>query len=137
MPSSITLTHPNCDNCGKKNQPIFIDLIIKVMLCRGYANVTDKRSLTGERILDNVEALLKQVYEGKHLEIVTRPELRLGSQFYHIDILRKKALVQKGILSQSLGRDLEAQDCFLDCMETGSQFDPRIRKECISRLMSL
>lgn len=35
----------------------------------------------------------------------------------------------------SLNKDLEAQDSFLTCIETGAVFDPRIRRECIKRLM--
>lgn len=43
---------------GKKlegfiGQPIFIDIIIKVVLHRVYANVMDRKLLTAEKILDN------------------------------------------------------------------------------------
>ena len=38
-----------------RSQPIFIDLIVKVMLCRVYVNIMDKRVLTAEKILGNAE----------------------------------------------------------------------------------
>lgn len=52
---------------GRKKQPIFIDLIIKVMLCRVYANVMDRKLLTAEKILDNAEALIEHVISGHTL----------------------------------------------------------------------
>ena len=38
---------------GKEKQPVFIDLIIKIMLCRVYTNIQDKKVLTAEKILGN------------------------------------------------------------------------------------
>jgi hypothetical protein len=93
---------------GVHRQPIFIDLIIKIMLCRVYANVMDRKLLTAEKILGNAEALLSQVEEGKYLKIVTYPKVRAESKFYHLDILRKKFLLQKGILLFSLNKELDA-----------------------------
>jgi hypothetical protein len=52
---------------GKPNQPIFIDLIIKLMLCRVYINVMDKKLLTAEKILGNAEALIHHIEITKHL----------------------------------------------------------------------
>lgn len=75
--------------------------------------------------------------EGKYLKIVTYPKVRAESKYYHLDILSKKFLLQKGILLFSLNKELDAQDSFLECMESGEIFDPRIRKECISRLMTI
>lgn len=43
----------------------------------------------------------------------------------------------KGILSHSLNKDMDAIDSFLACMEIPSEFDARIRKECIQRLQKL
>lgn len=46
--------------------------------------------------------------------------------------------MQKGILLFSLNKETDAQDVFLDCMESNySNFDPRILKECIIQIMNI
>ena len=40
---------------GVTGQPIFIDIIIKIMLCRTYVNIMDRKLLTAEKILGNAE----------------------------------------------------------------------------------
>ena len=122
---------------GAAGQPIFIDIIIKVMLHRVFANVEDRKLLTAEKILGNAEFLINEVIRGRNLRIVTTPSLRQNAKSLHIDILMKKYLLMKGILYNQLNRDLEAQDCYLECMAYGSEFDPRLRMECISRLMAM
>ena len=71
---------------GVDSQPIFIDLIIKIMTCRAFANIMDRKLLTAEKILGNAEVLIDYVKMGK-LEIVTYPAVREESKFYGIDIL--------------------------------------------------
>jgi hypothetical protein len=43
---------------GHPKQPIFIDLIIKIMLCRAYVNVMDRKIITSEKILSHSESLI-------------------------------------------------------------------------------
>lgn len=46
--------------------------------------------------------------------------------------------MQKGILLFQLNKEVDAQDVFLDCMESDDgSFDPRILRECILRLMKI
>ena len=54
-------------DCGIEKQPIFIDLIIKIILCRVYVNVRDRKLLTAEKILGNAEHLLRHVEIGRQL----------------------------------------------------------------------
>mmetsp|Transcript_4301 Transcript_4301/g.7260 ORF Transcript_4301/g.7260 Transcript_4301/m.7260 type:complete len:86 (-) Transcript_4301:65-322(-) len=61
---------------GFNNQPIFVDLMIKIMLCRVFVNVMDRKLLTAERILGNAEALIKHVEERQTLQIVTFMPMR-------------------------------------------------------------
>jgi hypothetical protein len=63
--------------------------------------------------------------------------MREGAKCYSLDILKKKYFLNKGILFESLNKPIDAQDAYLDCMETGLSFDPKIRKECIERLINL
>ena len=107
------------------------------MLCRVYTNIMDRKLLTAEKILGNAEVLIDYV-SLKKLQIVTYPGYRAESKFYDIDILKKKYLMQKGILLFSLNKEIDAQDVLLDCMESiDGSFDPRILKECIQRLMTI
>lgn len=78
---------------GVNGQPIFIDLIIKIMLCRTYVNIMDRKLLTAEKILGNAEQLIQQLKYRRHLRIVNFPKVRAGSQPIHIDILTKKFLL--------------------------------------------
>ena len=50
-----------------KGQPIFIDLIIKIMLCRVYVNIMDRKLLTAEKILGNAEQLILNIDIGQKL----------------------------------------------------------------------
>jgi hypothetical protein len=122
---------------GVKGQPIFIDIIIKVMLCRVYTNLMDRKLLTAEKILDNAENLIKYVEAGSKLQIVDAPKLRGECASIHIEILEKKCFLQKGILSVALNKDLEAQDHFLDGMRAGITMDPRIKREFLEQMMQL
>lgn len=97
----------------------------------------DRKLLTAEKILDNVEFLMKELRPGreKNMRIVTLMSSRNYANFIPFEILMKKYLLQKGILNFHLNKLEEAQDCFLECMETHDIFDPRIKKECIKNLI--
>ena len=46
--------------------------------------------------------------------------------------------MQKGIFIFQVNKEVDAQDVFLDCMESDDgSFDPRILRECILRLMKI
>ena len=66
----------NDTDIGVDDQPIFIDLIIQVMLCRVYVNIMDKKLLTAERILGHAEGLINHVVNGKTLQIVNCMPIR-------------------------------------------------------------
>ena len=48
---------------GKK-QPLFIDLIIKITVCRAHANLNNKKILTAEKILESTRWILNDVEKG-------------------------------------------------------------------------
>ena len=49
---------------GKK-QPLFIDLIIKITVCRAYANLNNKKILTAEKILESTRCLINFIEKGR------------------------------------------------------------------------
>ena len=100
---------------GFPGQPTFIDHIIRIMLCRVYVNVQDRKLLTAEKILGNVASLLKCLEDGTKIEIVKHPEIRAenGCDYYDLDTLSKKYWLMRGILYQSLNRPYESRDSFL------------------------
>ena len=62
------------------------------MLCRAYTNAMDKKALTAEKILGNVQGLLEMIESGS-LEIITFPKFRAGSKPYDFFHLKKKFLM--------------------------------------------
>jgi hypothetical protein len=74
---------------GYGGQPIFIDIIVKVMLTRVYVNIQDRKLLTAEKILDNAESLLKLLQNEENIQIVTNLEKRQECHFIHLEVLIK------------------------------------------------
>ena len=68
----------------------------------------DRKLLTAEKILGNAEALIYHIEVSKELEIVTHFPSRQESVPYSIDILKKKYLLQNGILLASLNKPIDA-----------------------------
>ena len=97
----------NLDSFGLENQPVYIDLIIKIMICRVYTNIKDKRVLTAEKIIGMAEKLIRLIENGQ-LQIITYPEMRAGSNPYSHMMLKKKFLLHNGILQFALNKDDEA-----------------------------
>jgi hypothetical protein len=94
----------------------------------------DKKVLTAEKIIGMAENLIRLIENGQ-LQIITYPEMRAGSNPYSHMMLKKKFLLHNGILQFALNKDDEAQDLFLECMETGNKMvDPRFRPECLTRI---
>jgi hypothetical protein len=52
------------DAHSTKKQPLFIDLIIKITVCRAFANLNNKKILTAEKILESTRWLLDYVEKG-------------------------------------------------------------------------
>ena len=101
------------------------------MLCRVYTNIKDRKLLTAEKILGNAETLIDYL-EMEELQIVTFPGIRAESNHFDFQTLKRKFLMQKGILFFNLNKEFDAQDVFLECMEMNNgNFDPRILKDCI------
>lgn len=125
------------DQTGVRNQPIFIDLIIRVMLKRAFANIMDKKVLTAEKILGNAEALIGQLELQRDLKIVGNEHLRQGSKPFSIALLKSKYHLMKGTLEATLNRYTDAQDAFLNCIEYSQGIYHRPRKESISRLITI
>lgn len=125
-----------------RDQPIFIDIIIKIILHRVYVNVRDRRLLTAESILRNARDLLKHFeFDGNKrpsLRIISDPCVREESRPFQLETLKKKYKLVEGILMESLNKNQEAQDAFLTCMQLGDHyFIPSMRRECIIRLNSI
>ena len=66
-----------CQNICNEGQPLFIDMILKIILTRVYVNIRARKLLTAESILRNARDLLKH-FKGKNakMRIVTERKLR-------------------------------------------------------------
>ncbi len=117
-----------------KNSPSFIDLIIKLNICRAYVNIRNKKLLTAEKILENSRKLILMIVEGK---LRVQAENREGAAVIPTDILYQKYLLQKGFLSIDLNKEQDACVFFTDCLRSGKDYDPRIRRECVIQLRNI
>ncbi len=118
----------------KKKQPLFIDLIIKITICRAYANLNNKKILTAEKILESTRCLINFVERG---QIKLCKDGREEAPLIALDILKQKYLLHKGFLLNNLNKDQDACRCFTHCMRTGSVYDVRVRKECADQLQMI
>lgn len=108
---------------------MFIDLIIKITVCRAYANLNNKKILTAEKILESTRALINFVERGK-IKIITEGN-REEAPVLPLYILKQKYLLHKGYLMIALNKDQDACRCFTHCMRTGESYDVRVRRECV------
>ena len=63
--------------------------------------------------------------------------LREGAFAIPIDVLMQKLLLHRGLVFASQGSFEQAKSCFVDCVNTGKQYDPRIRLECCKQLRQI
>jgi hypothetical protein len=96
-----------------KRQPLFIDLIIKITVCRAYANLNNKKILTAEKILESTRALINFVEKGRIKIFVTGRE---EAPVTPLEILKQKYLLHKGYLMIALNKDQDACLCFTHAM---------------------
>lgn len=69
------------------------------------------------------------------MKIVFDKEVRENAQVMEYSLLKQKFNLMKGFLCISLNNFSQAQDAFLECMESEDVIDPRIRRECIKQLI--
>ena len=117
-----------------KKQQLFIDLIIKITVCRAFANLNNKKILTAEKILESTRWVLNSVEKGK-IKMIS--EGREGAPMIPLEILKQKYLLHKGLLLVNLNKDQDAARCFTHCLRTGAVYDVRIRKECAEQLYQI
>ena len=100
------------EGSGKK-QPLFIDLMIKITVCRAYANLNNKKILTAEKILESARTLINFIESGK-IKIILQG--REDAPVIPIEILKQKYLLHKGLLMIALNKDQDACRCFTHSM---------------------
>ena len=101
------------DGISGKKQPLFIDLIIKITICRAYANLKNKKILTSEKLLESARSLINLVEKGR-IKVLT--DGREDAPIAPIEILKQKYLLNKGYLMMALNKDQDACRCFTHCM---------------------
>jgi len=118
-----TLVHPS----NKKY--IYVDLIIKLMILRGYVNTQARKYITAEKIFRQTKKVLKFVQSDYSPQI--NFDLRIGVPVVPFDILKQKYLLYKAIHLVYLGRKEQAVEKLLKSLNTGTIFDAKVRKECL------
>lgn len=124
-----TLIHPT----NKKY--IYVDLIIKLMILRGYVNTQARKYITAEKIFRQTKKVFKfvQIDYSPPINI----ELRIGVPVVPFDILKQKYLLYKAIHLVYLGRKEQAIEKLLKSLNTGTIFDAKVRKECLYQVSQL
>lgn len=84
-----------------------------------------------------MDHLIKLIKNGQTIEIVKHSLIREdnGCKYYELELLEKKYWLMRGILYQSLNRQEESRDSFLQCLLIGEHLYHRIRKEVLARLI--
>lgn len=122
-----------------KSQPLFIDLIIKLTICRAYANKQTNRFVTAQKILVVAAELIEKIKDPRHpLTIVPDSEARReGAYQIPLDVLEQKLMLHRGFVCVDFNRRTEAKQLFVDCLNVGKFYDVRIRRECVEQLQKL
>lgn len=124
------------NNIKKKEEkyPLFLDLIVKITICRAHANNKNRKLLTSEKILEQAKTLISFIQKNN---IQLHSEEREEAPVIELDILKQKYLLQKGLLLISLNKDKDACRYFTKCIRVGKHYDPRIRRECVVQLKQI
>ena len=65
------------------------------------------------------------IFKGKDNKV-----FREGAFAIPIDILEQKLRLHKGLIMVSQREHRQAKESFVKCINTGKQYDPRIKREC-------
>ena len=116
-----------------RSQPLFIDLIIKLTICRAYANKQTNRFVTAQKILVVAAELIEKIKDPNHpLTIIADSDPgREGAYQIPLDVLEQKLMLHRGFVCVDFNRRTEAKQLFVDCLNVGKFYDVRIRKECV------
>ena len=93
--------------------PIFYDLIIRLVIARGYAHNMDRKLLTAEKVLQTATDLIKA---SKSLENSVNRSHREGAPFIPLEILEQKCLLHRGLLALTFEDEDKAKQHFEECI---------------------
>ena len=117
-----------------KGQPVFMDLIIKLTICRAYTNKAINRYVTAQKILKVAEDLVEKVKDPDHPLVIVEDDdenQRAGAEVIPIEILEQKLILTRGLVCVEFHMKNEAKRHFMNCLNSGHQYDVRVRKECV------
>jgi len=128
---------PDASYDPDEQQPLFIDLIIKITIIRAYANLQNKKLLTAEKLLEFAKLMITLLDKSEDIEIQDDLVEREYADIIPLDVLKQKYLLNSGILFIALNQDKTACRHFTDCLKTGEIYDPRIRRDCVIQLQEI
>ncbi len=111
--------------------PIFLDMIIKITICRCFAMLQNRSIITAEKLLKLAEKMIL-ILEEPNYDIT----LRNGAPIIPKDILQQKLFLHKGKLMTAFGKQSLAKDLFLQSINTGNKYDIRVRLDAIDQLLN-
>lgn len=121
-------------NIKGKPQPLFLDYMIKVTICRSYAMHENRSIITSEKLLKFAEKMI-HIYNSD--DIKPFQALRNGAPIIPKDILNQKLLLHKAKLMISFGKVKIAREQLLESINAGEKYDIRVRIETINQLLQL
>ena len=139
---------PEIDKKAKK--PLFIDFIIRIIIARGFCKQQNENFLTSQNLLKSANQLIKLIppspehepgvdFENtdETLTIETNLKVRNGAIPIPREILLQKYRLHKGLRAMRVQDYSDAKKNFEACLNTGTRFDPRIRKMCLEQLRTI
>ena len=97
---------------------IYVDLMVKLMILRGYATNQSRKFITAEKILKQAQKLLQMIERGD-VVINTNISMRQGVPPIPFDILKQKYLFCRGMLYLSFDKEELALKKFIKCLNQG------------------
>ena len=86
------------------------------------------------------EDLVDKVKDPDHPLVIVEDDdenQRAGAEVIPIEILEQKLILTRGLVCIEFHMKREAKHHFIDCLNSGHQYDVRVRKECVEQLQNL
>lgn len=95
---------------------VFIDLIVRLTICRSHVAQQQKKLLTAEKLLDCAQNMIQLALEDPSQFAIERcqdrDKLRLNAPMIPLGILQQKLLYKQGEFYLILRKESEARACF-------------------------
>ena len=121
------------------SQPIFIDLIIRLLIAKSHIVSIQHKPIKAANCLNKAEKKIRKIGTGQHQLISNShyPELRPDTYCFPIEILQQKYLMQRGFWAKIANNPYDALVFFNHALSIQNLYDPRIHRECLLQMREI